>query len=569
MYFTPFYPRPGQSLLPTLALVMAGLAQAPAQAQAQAAAPAVSATSGTSAEPVATVGGLRFDILEFVVEGNSVLPANLVEQALSPYLGEGKSIADAEGARKALEKVYQDAGFLSVAVELPPQRVDSQHGEVKLLVTEAKLEKLRVTDARYSLPSQIRQGLPSLVPGTVPNFQDMQDELADLGRQGADRDITPLVTAGDQDGNVNIDMKVQDSLPLHGSLEVNSKQSPNTQRTRLEASVSYDNLWQRQHAISAYWFYSPLKPSESNVLSLSYQMPLGPVGDRLIASLTTSNSNTPTALGGATVSKGETYGLRWRHNLATRGTYSHGLTWGLEYHNAKDANQDVAGFSTENVPLRYPTLGVSYDLTDIGAKSGRVTTLEAALTMSSMGLSGQAGGACTDAAGQAQDAFACKRSGASPTFQVFKLNASHREPIYQGWGISARLQSQLASGPMVPAEQMVLGGVDSVRGYLEGEQAGDNGMSLRAELFTPTWVVQGFGLTALAFVDRGQLLRLEALAGETKRTQLGSSGLALRVEGPDGLKFSFDWARVLFDTPLSGGLVGRGHRAEVSLRQAF
>ncbi len=523
--------------------------------------------SAAAAAQAAAPDALRFDIFEFVIEGNTVLPGHLIENAVSPFLGERKTIADAEGARKAVERLYQDAGYLSVSVELPPQRVGSQGGEVKLLITEAKLEQLRVSDAQYNLPSQIRQGLPSLRPGAVPNFQDMQDELSALSRQGSDREITPLVTAGEQESSVNIDLKVRDELPLHGMVELNSKQSPNTQRTRLEASVSYDNLFQRQHGLNLYWFYSPLKPAESNVLSMNYQLPLGQPGDRLFASFTTSNSNTPTTLGGATVSKGETYGLRWRHNLMARGSYTHAVTLSGDYRNSRDQNQDVAGFSTESPDLSYPSLGVSYDLTRFGQIPDRVTTFEAALTMSTHRLAKREVTCPSD--DQVKDQFECKRAGATPNFEVMTLKASHREPIYKGWNMYGRLQAHLASGPLVPAEQITAGGADSVRGYFEGEQAGDNGVLVRLELNTPTWAVDGLRTTALAFFDRAQLTRLDALPGEVKRTQLGSTGFGFRFDGPWGLSATLDWARVLYDTPLSGGQVGRGHRVELSVRQSF
>ena len=52
----------------------------------------------------------RFDVWEYDVEGNTVLPVPAIEKAVQPYLGPGKQLADVEGARAALEKVYQDAG---------------------------------------------------------------------------------------------------------------------------------------------------------------------------------------------------------------------------------------------------------------------------------------------------------------------------------------------------------------------------------------------------------------------------------------------------------------------------
>jgi hemolysin activation/secretion protein len=173
------------------------------------------------------------------------------------------------------------------------------------------------------------------------------------------------------------------------------------------------------------------------------------------------------------------------------------------------------------------------------------------------------------ASGELIDQFECKRAGARSSFQVFNLNASHRQKVYGGWSLMGRFQGQMASGPLVPAEQLVVGGVASVRGYFEGEEAGDAGLVFRTELSSPVWFQSGVGLTGLAFFDRAQLHRLDALPGERKRTQLGSWGLGLRLDGPFGLKAQLDWARVLFDTPLSGDKAGRKHRIELSVRQSF
>ena len=70
------------------------------------------ATSSAWAQPVAAADAARFDVLEYEVEGNTVLAARVVEQALLPQMGPQRSLAQVEAARAALEKAYQDAGYL-------------------------------------------------------------------------------------------------------------------------------------------------------------------------------------------------------------------------------------------------------------------------------------------------------------------------------------------------------------------------------------------------------------------------------------------------------------------------
>lgn len=535
--------------------------------------------------PAAAGADVRFDILEFVVEGDTVLGADAIERAVYPFLGPSRTATDAEAARKALEKAYQDAGFLSVTVVLPPQRVagEGATGELRLRVVPAPVEKLSVTGARFHLPSLVREAMPSVAPGSVPNFNEMQEELGRVAAVTPDREVTPIVAAGERPGTMAVELKVQDTLPLHGSVEINDKQSLNTAAGRLEAALSYDNLFQRGHSLGFTWFYSPRRPSEANIQSLNHGLPLGGAGDRLTLGLTHSDSNTPTPLGGQTVSRGDTWRARWRDALPAREGVSHGLSYGATLKHLRDANEDVAGFTLPTPSLHYPTFQFGYDLALQGS-AGRQTQLQAELTLSLPGLSRR----MVDCGGVEREQFACKRvtggldqpSAARPGFQVVTLSLSHREPIGR-WQFAGRLQGQLTDSPLVPAEQVTYGGRDSVRGYYEGEQAGDLGAALRLELLPPAWApLPRTTLQALAFVDTAALRRLHALAGEPASVRMASAGLGLRVQGPFGVEATLDWAHLFKDTsrfdsasaaqePVNGSGIGRGSRWQFSLRQGF
>jgi hemolysin activation/secretion protein len=44
-----------------------------------------------------------------------------IERAVTPYLGEAKSIKDVEAARQSLEKLYHQHGYQTVLVNIPQQ----------------------------------------------------------------------------------------------------------------------------------------------------------------------------------------------------------------------------------------------------------------------------------------------------------------------------------------------------------------------------------------------------------------------------------------------------------------
>jgi hemolysin activation/secretion protein len=518
---------------------------------------------------------LRFDIFEFVVEGDTVLGAEAIERAVYPFLGPDRTVADAEGARKALEKAYQDAGFLSVNVLLPPQAVGAGNTEVRLQVVQATVERLRVTGAQFSLPSAVREGMPSLAAGSVPNFNEMQAELGRLAAANADREITPLIAAGNQPGTMSAELKLQDGLPLHGSVELNNKRKQNSVEGRLDASISYSNLFQRGHALGLSWTVAPTRRDDEDIRVLTYSLPLGEGSGRVLASYTHSRSKTATPLGGSTVSPGDTWALQWRSAWAGRAGFTHTLSTGLTSRHLRDQNVDVAGDSSASPSLRYTSLQAAYEFTSLGEVAGRETQFRAGLSLGVPVFTQRE----VDCFGTAKDQFACKRAAASNKFQVWSLTASHREPL-GGWELFGQLQAQFSDEPLVAPEQAVYGGQNSVRGYFEGEQAGDAGAALRFELLAPYWAAtQGVTVRGFAFHDRAVLRRWYALPGEVAQVRMASAGLGLRVESRPSWSAQLGWARVLNDTarldstsgqqPVSGAAAGRGDRWDLLLRYAF
>lgn len=481
----------------------------------------------------------HFDVLEYLVEGNTVLSATAIERAVYPFLGPQRLLRDVEQARAALEKAYQDEGYLTVSVELPEQRINE--GEVRLRVVEGSVEKLRVAGAKYHLPSTIRKGVPSLALGNVPQFAEVQEELAELGRQ-PDRRVTPLLRPGKAPGKLEVELKVDDQLPLHASLEANNKRSVNTVEGRVEAALRYDNLFQRGHSLGFNWVVAPRNREHADILTANYGIPFAS-GDYAYAFVTRSDSDTPTGIGGGTVVKGTSMGLRYRRALpAFGGAFAHGLSLGVDY---KD-NKDDLTQSGLVVPrsLRYGSFAARYDHTQFDAGDGVTTSFDANMTVGLRGLSDR----MVDCDGVRTDQFACKRHNATPGFMVWRFGADHRRPVWGDWSLRARAEAQFASGPLVSQEQYGVGGSDSVRGYYEYEQFGDHGGLLRLELASPVigWL-GGVGVKGMGFAERGQVWLIDALAGEDSTVRLGAWGFGLRAESK-WLSTRLEWGVPVFAT---------------------
>ena len=144
------------------------------------------------------------------------------------------------------------------------------------------------------------------------------------------------------------------------------------------------------------------------------------------------------------------------------------------------------------------------------------------------------------------------------------------------WVLFLRAAGQYADGPLVPAEQIGVGGANTVRGYVEREYLGDHGFFANIELRTP--MLLGFltrpfvserhrkahlrnpldRLQFVVFLDAGSIKIEDPLPGEDDTQELYSAGLGLRLAFTEYAQLKFDWGFPLEETDESSSS-GRGH----------
>ncbi|PPD01193.1 MAG: hypothetical protein CTY35_01170 [Methylotenera sp.] len=472
-----------------------------------------------------------FDILEFQVEGNTKLTAEKIEAAVYPLMGERKTIADVEKARESLEKTYHEAGFLTVLVDIPEQDVDNKI--VKLNVTEGKVGRLRVKDSDYYSLGRIKALAPSVKEGEIPHFPTVQKDIARLNRT-ADKRVTPVMKAGKNFGTVDVDLKVEDTLPVHANLELNDRYSQDTSRLRLSGMIKYDNLWQREHSLSLNFLTSPENTDEVKVISANYLMRFDE-SDALMAFYGVSSKSSVATVGGINIlGDGNILGVRLIKPLPSVDNYYHSISLGLDY---KDFGQTVVFGGSFDTPITYAPLSASYN----GTWQEGVTTTQIN-TGAIFGLRGVV---------SESSEFTAKRVGAKPNFFVAKADLQRTQNLPFGFQGFAKVDGQFSGSPLISNEQYLAGGVDTVRGYLEAEASGDQGLHSTLEIRTPTlfrsvsWV-QDFRLSA--FYDIAQLRTIDPTEGQDRTSVLSGAGMGLKVNTSKGFNINLDFAWPLKDS---------------------
>jgi hemolysin activation/secretion protein len=464
----------------------------------------------------------RVDIDAYDVDGNTKLDQEAIESAVYPFLGPQRTRTDVESARTALEHAYQERGYQSVVVEIPPQTVTN--GVVRLHVVEAPVGRLRVVGSRYYLPSTIRQQVPALAEGNVPNLQEAQNEINDLNRL-PDRKVTPTLKPGTVPGTIDVDLHVSDKLPLHGSAEINNDHSPNTQPLRALATVHYDNLWQLGQSAAFTFLRAPQNVHSGQVFAGSYLAPIWGSPWSVLAYGYQSNSDVNTLGGTNVLGNGYTVGLHGVLQLPSFGNFGQSLNFGLDFKHFLEGV--TLGTSGTVATIDYWPVTAIYNL--------QWLTPETEVDSSVTAVIGTRG------LGSPPATFENNRAFARGNFVHLGTDVTWTQHLpWELLGV-VHFAGQIADQPLLSSEQFAAGGLTSVRGYLQSEAIGDDGILESTELRSPSLTqfvapvapeINDVGIDdwrVFAFSDVARVWIIGALPGQSNQFTLESIGAGMRL----------------------------------------
>jgi hemolysin activation/secretion protein len=486
-------------------------------------------------------------ISEYRIHGAHALSELEIEAAVYPFLGPARSLVDIQAACGALEKAYHDKGYGAATVQYTPEV--KKGGVIELQVSEGTVERLRVKGARYFSPAEIKDAAPSLSEGNVINFDDVSKDIVSLN-QVPDRTVTPVLQPGSEPGTYDIDLNVKDSSPTHASVELNDYRSPNTTPLRITASASDNNLWQVGNGAGVSFEVAPTRPKDAEVFTGYYlaRFP-GVEGFSMMLQGTKQDSNIST-LGGSTVAgPGQTFELRLNWALPDGKdwstdkdweNFSHSLYLAFDYkhfqqtiNTTPSASGSQAQAGTIVTPITYYpiTLGYTAFLKGLSDKES-TTDLNLGVTLNFRGM------------GSGPAVFDLNRFGADGGFIYLRGSVDHTANLPGGFQVYGKVQGQVSNQPLVSSEEFSGGGEQTVRGYLESEEVGDDGAFASLELRGPSiigplgrnihdWRVYIFG-------DTGELTLIDPLPEQKSRFDLTSVGFGSRLLMGNHLSGAFD-----------------------------
>lgn len=495
---------------------------------------------------VVPVEGRAFDIREIQVEGNSVLPPGDIEQVLGFFVGENRTAADVDAARGALEKLYKELGYRTVSVSIPRQTIAG--GIVVLQVTETRVGETLVEGSAYTSLAQVKKEVPSLAPGTVPNFKDVQEELIYANRLPSRR-VTPSLQPGKAPGTLDAVLAVDDDLPLSASVEWNNRYSFGTTEERIVGNFSYDNLFQRGHTFSVLFQTAPQRSSDGRVVSLSYLARLPNPAWSLYVTALSSDSDVSAFAGVNVVGEGRSAGVKAVRQFTTAGgNWYPSVAFGAEYKRFFNVTLVSSEQSAEerSTPATYVPINLSFSQSYTGTTHRLQNDLSLVFTGASLGSDNRT--------------LDKNRFGARGQTMYLRGSLSDAANLPLGFSIFGRVSAQFSDDPLLSSEQFSAGGMDTVRGFLETEALGDSGVLASIELRLPSlpdlfasskwasWLteIQPYGFADVASVE----VNGPFPDGDTPRSfKLASNGAGLNLRLREYASAQLVWSQTDNDGP--------------------
>jgi hemolysin activation/secretion protein len=476
-----------------------------------------------------------FTIKRFIISGSALFSDDELQKLVRQFVGRLRTAADVEGARDVLERYFHDQGYPTVMVNIPEQAVLSK--VIRLEIIENRVGTVTVTGNNWFSTEKILRELPSIAPGEVIKLQNLQQEANRINRN-PDFKVIPDMQPGKAPESVDMSLKVTEQMPLHGSLELNNRASHDTTALRLNAALRYDNLWQRDHSLSAQYQLSPQKPSEVQVISTSYSMPSPwDRDDKVVLYGVISNTETASAAGYNNLGKGNIVGTRVIVPLRGMGDYNHTAVLGVDYKDFSEMG-GLAGAEPIKSPISYFPFSAAYSAS-LRDDSGS-TSFNAGVNMSFRGL-------VTD-----PRQFEDKRYKARGNYITLTAGVERNQKLPGECTLLAKLDGQLTDQPLIANEQYSSGGAESVRGYRESSASGDNALHGVFELAGPDLLKkvgrERYSLTPYIFYDGAGLWLKDPLPGQEPLVGLEGIGFGLRGTLFGSVDYQTDLGFALLET---------------------
>ncbi|MCC3435376.1 MULTISPECIES: ShlB/FhaC/HecB family hemolysin secretion/activation protein [unclassified Microcoleus] len=397
------------------------------------------------------------------VVGSTILSQDEINALVKPLEGRSTTLEQLKQIADKITEIYLNRGYITSRAVLPPQTITA--GVVKIQVIEGKLTRIEVEGAKRLHPSYIRSRIR--LGARMPlSTASLENQLRLLRVDPLFDNVEASLRAGDNEGESILIVRVTEANPFQSSFSIDNYSPPSVGSERLGVSLRHRNLTGNGDELAGAYYRSL---GDSDVFDFSYRLPLNAMNGTLqLRAAPNRNSIVQEPFDAFDISgKSHLFEVSYRQPLRRTPIEEFALSAGLTYQKGRTF---VAG-----VPTPFGS----------GPDSNGVTTTTAIkLGQDYIRRDPQGAWALRSQFTIGTSLFdATQNEGSVPDGQflswlgqvqrVQRLNDKHL--------LILQSDLQLSANSLLPSQQFVIGGGQSLRGYRQNVRSGDNGFRLSIE----------------------------------------------------------------------------------------
>ncbi|MBD2339764.1 ShlB/FhaC/HecB family hemolysin secretion/activation protein [Calothrix sp. FACHB-156] len=417
-------------------------------------------TTPTPADPSVNISVRKIEVI-----GSTVFSNEEIATITKPLEGRSVTLAELQGTVDQISEMYLNRGYITSRAILTEQTINN--GVVKIQVIEGGVEKIEVLGIEKVNPSYVRSRLQL---GTVsPLSKDkLEDQLRLLKVDPLFSNVEAYLKQGTELGQSILTVRVEEAPVFYGYVGIDNYSPPSVGSERFGGFISNRNLTGNGDEITVSYYRSTT--GGSNAYDFRYRLPVNPMNGSIQLRVAPSYSR-------ITEPQFEVFGIRSDTNL-----------YEISY------RQPLIRNPREEFAL---SLGFAW-------QDGQTFLFNDTPTPFGIGPDAE-GNSRTRVLKFGQDYLKRDLQGAWALRSQFNIglnildSTTNTDPIPDGQFFSwltqlqrvqrlskdnlliAQLDLQLTPDSLLPSQQFVIGGGQSLRGYRQNARSGDNGFRASLE----------------------------------------------------------------------------------------
>jgi hemolysin activation/secretion protein len=415
------------------------------------------------AETIQTQIAQATPIKRIEVIGSTVFDSAKLEPIIKPL--EGKSVTEEQltAAANAITQLYISNGYVTSQALYTPQSVVD--GVAKIQVLEGKIEKIEIVGVSAVNPDYVRSRT-ELGVGIPLNTNKLEDQLRLLRADPNFTSVNASLKAGTQNGLSILTITVVEANQLAGSVSFDNYSAPAVGSERMGAGLSYRNLLGWGDVFSANYYRTTT--GGSNQYDLGFSIPVNPMNGTVSLRFAPSNYRITQSPFDAFNIRGnsEVYAATYRQPLVRNPREEFALSLGYEYQRGQT--------------FLFNDLAVPFGIGPEADGTSRTSVFKFGQDYTSRDTEGtwSLRSQFSLGTGLFGATYVTTPSAAFLSWlgQIQRVQVLGSDTI-----LITSLDTQLSADPLLPSQQFVIGGGQSLRGFRQNVRSGDNGIRLSVE----------------------------------------------------------------------------------------